>query len=71
LGKRRRAVGHPLSKGRDLFLIEGLVRLTDESGHVETYKGGDTFLIPNGFKGVWENVEPVRKIYAIHEPEVK
>ncbi|HZS81478.1 MAG TPA: cupin domain-containing protein [Stellaceae bacterium] len=49
-------------------LIEGLVRLTDETGHVETYRAGDTFLIPNGFKGVWETVEPVRKFYAVYVP---
>ncbi len=49
-------------------LLEGTVRLTDEAGRVETYRGGDTFLIPNGFKGVWETVEPTRKFYAIHTP---
>jgi uncharacterized protein len=50
-------------------LIEGVVRLTDATGHVETYHAGDTFLIPNGFKGVWETVEPVRKFYAVFAPE--
>lgn len=25
----------------------------------------DTFLIPNGFAGVWETVEPVRKFYVV------
>jgi uncharacterized protein len=47
-------------------LLEGVVRLTDALGRVETYRQGDTFLIPKGFKGVWETVEPVRKFYAIH-----
>jgi uncharacterized cupin superfamily protein len=50
------------------MLLEGLVRLTDASGRVETYRAGDTFVIPNGFKGVWETVEPVRKFYAVHRP---
>ena len=49
-------------------ILEGVVRLTDASGHVETYRAGDTFLIPNGFTGVWETVEPVRKFYAAHKP---
>ena len=50
-------------------ILQGEVRLTDAAGHVETYKEGDTFLIPNGFKGVWETVRPVRKYYAVHKPK--
>lgn len=50
------------------ILIEGTVRLTDAAGRTETYRAGDTFVIPTGFKGVWETVEPVRKFYAIHKP---
>lgn len=49
-------------------LLAGVVRLTDKQGQVQTYRAGDTFLIPNGFKGVWEVVEPVREFYAIHTP---
>jgi uncharacterized cupin superfamily protein len=48
-------------------IIDGLVRVTDATGHVETYRPGDTFLIPKGFKGVWETVEPVRKFYAVYK----
>jgi uncharacterized protein len=48
-------------------LLEGEVRLTDESGQVETYIAGDTFVIPKGFKGVWETVKPVRKFFAVYE----
>jgi uncharacterized protein len=49
-------------------ILEGKVRLTDANGHAETYTKSDTFLIPNGFKGVWETLESVRKFYAIHKP---
>ena len=49
-------------------LLEGVVRLTDAAGHVEIYRSGDTFLIPNGFTGTWETVEPVRKFYAVFAP---
>lgn len=48
-------------------LLEGEVRLTDEAGHAETYVAGDSFVIPKGFKGVWETVKPVRKFYAVYE----
>jgi uncharacterized cupin superfamily protein len=49
-------------------LLEGVVRLTDAAGHVEIYRSGDTFLIPNGFTGIWETIEPVRKFYAVFAP---
>lgn len=48
-------------------LLSGRVVLADESGHSETFSAGDAFIIPAGFRGTWETVEPVRKIYAIHE----
>ena len=47
-------------------LLEGVVRLTSEDGTEATYRGGDTFLIPKGFKGTWETVEAVRKFYAVY-----
>jgi len=34
---------------------------------VETYRAGDSFLIPSGFKGTWETIEPVRKFFVIYE----
>jgi uncharacterized protein len=49
-------------------LIAGIVRLIDATGHVETYHAGETFLIPSGFVGTWETVEPVRKFFALHKP---
>jgi uncharacterized cupin superfamily protein len=49
-------------------ILEGVVRLTDATGRVETYRSGDTFLIPSGFTGIWETVEPVRKFYAVYAP---
>lgn len=48
-------------------LLSGRVVLTDESGRAERFASGDAFIIPAGFRGTWETVEPVRKLYAIHE----
>lgn len=48
-------------------LLEGEVRLTDASGRTETYVAGDTFVIPSGFRGVWETVKTVRKFFAVNE----
>lgn len=46
-------------------LLEGRVRLTDAHGDVQEFAAGATFVIPDGFSGVWENLTRVRKVYAI------
>jgi uncharacterized cupin superfamily protein len=51
------------------YILEGRVRLTDAAGKVEEYKTGDAFVIPKGFRGVWETVEAVKKFYVIHTPK--
>lgn len=58
-----------LDTQRDEFctLLEGRVRVTDASGATEIFVAGDTFVIPHGFKGVWETLEPSRKFFAIRE----
>jgi uncharacterized cupin superfamily protein len=49
------------------ILLEGRAVLIGENGKAETFKAGDAFVIPAGFKGSWETVEKVRKYYAISE----
>ena len=52
------------------FIISGHVRLISEDGSVQTFKTGDTFLIPNGFRGFWDVVETTTKQYVIrHYPQ--
>ncbi|MFS2197098.1 cupin domain-containing protein [Pseudomonas sp. Pseusp3] len=46
-------------------LLEGVVRLTDSEGKSEDYSQGDSFVIPAGFDGVWENIVTVRKYFVI------
>ena len=48
-------------------LLTGAVRLTDEAGESKLYRAGDSFVIPSGFRGTWEVLEPCRKVYAIYE----
>ena len=50
-------------------VLEGKLVLTDATGKSETFAKGDSFVIPGGFVGTWETVEPVRKLYAIFEPK--
>jgi len=47
--------------------FSGAVNYTDADGNVETYRAGDSFLIPSGFSGSWETIEPVRKFFVIYE----
>ncbi|HRI17331.1 MAG TPA: cupin domain-containing protein [Burkholderiaceae bacterium] len=46
-------------------LLEGEVELTDASGRTQRFRAGDAFVVPGGFDGIWHNLTPVRKHYAI------
>ena len=46
-------------------ILEGRARLASDDGTSATYGPGEAFVIPRGFSGVWETLEPLRKIYAI------
>lgn len=48
-------------------LLEGVSVVTDAAGRAVTLRAGDSFVIPRGFSGTWEVVEPTRKLYAIYE----
>lgn len=56
---------------RDEFcvIVSGHVRLIDEAGAARTFRAGDAFVIPNGFRGRWEVVETTVKHFVIrHHP---
>jgi uncharacterized cupin superfamily protein len=46
-------------------ILEGTVRLTDADGVAKTFGPGHSFVVAAGFKGTWENITPVRKVYFI------
>ncbi len=47
------------------IILEGRVRLTDLAGNIKEFGAGSTFVLPAGFQGVWETLEPLKKIYVI------
>ena len=49
-------------------ILEGVSIVRDKNGNERTLKAGDNFVIPAGFEGEWEVLEPCRKIYVIFEP---
>ena len=50
-------------------ILAGVSVLHDEDGGSKTLRAGDRFVIPAGFRGSWEVVEPCRKIYALFEAQ--
>lgn len=56
---------------RDEFclIVEGEVHLTDAAGRTEIYRAGDAFVVPAGFKGVWDMPVAVVKHYVLHAPK--
>lgn len=53
--------------GRDEFctILFGHVRLIDADGGAQSFRTGDAFLIPNGFRGFWEVIETTTKHFVI------
>lgn len=49
------------------YIVYGHCRLISEDGTSNTYRSGDAFLIPNGFKGYWEVLEETRKHFVIRQ----
>ncbi len=49
-------------------LTAGRIRITDDQGRQVTFGPGDSFVMPAGFSGLWEVLEPAQKFYAIYEP---
>lgn len=49
-------------------LLAGKVRMIDHDGRETIVVAGDSFVIPAGFEGIWDVLEPARKLYAVYEP---
>lgn len=41
--------------------------IADAAGNAVTVSAGESFVIPRGFVGTWEVVEPTKKIYVVYE----
>lgn len=48
-------------------ILQGVSVLRDGDGNAKTVRVGDRFVIPAGFVGTWEVLEPCRKVYVIFE----
>ena len=48
-------------------ILQGVSVLRDQQGNSKTLRVGDRFVIPAGFKGTWEVLEPCKKVYVVFE----
>ena len=48
-----------------VYLIDGRIDITDDEGKTETFKAGDSFMMPRGCHCTWDVKEPVRKLYVV------
>ncbi len=55
--------------GREEFfrIIEGRIRITSEAGDAREFGPGDACVIPPGFRGSFEVLEPVRKHFIMKD----
>ena len=58
---------------RDEFCVflSGHAQLISEDGTVQDFRGGDSFLIPNGFRGYWNVLETTVKHFVIRDYSAK
>ena len=61
----------PFVRNELMHILEGEVTITDGTGKSNTYKAGDTFLVPKGMIYQWDSVGKVRKIFCIFQPKAE
>ncbi len=49
------------------YILEGEVEVTDDDGNVVTARPGDILITPQGSKGYWKNLGPVKKFWTIYD----
>jgi uncharacterized cupin superfamily protein len=60
-------IAFPADKDEFFCVIEGRIRITDHEGQAREFGPGDACVIPCGFTGTFEVLEPVRKHYVVFE----
>lgn len=47
-------------------IIFGALTITEDGADPVTYRAGESFVVRDGFKGIWSAEEPTRKHYVVH-----
>ncbi|MER8748007.1 cupin domain-containing protein [Mesorhizobium sp. M1050] len=48
-----------------MYVIEGSVTIIEEDGRKNTFVKGDSFFMPSGFNGIWEQKETMKKYFMV------
>ncbi|NMZ45224.1 cupin domain-containing protein [Pseudomonas oryzihabitans] len=48
-------------------ILEGVSLVTDDQGHATRLGPGSSFVVPRGFQGTWEVLEPTLKRFVVYE----
>lgn len=56
------------SENEFCYITRGRVRIEHDCGRAWTFSAGAAFVIPAGFRGVWEVLVPTARLYVIYEP---
>ena len=57
----------PYSVDELMVVLEGSIVIEHESGQVDRFRAGDSFILPRGTPCIWRQDEYVRKFWAIHD----
>ena len=49
------------------IILEGEVEITEDDGTIHVARAGDVLVTPQGSRGYWRNLTPVRKVWAVYE----
>lgn len=52
-------------------VTQGRMRIESERGESWAFAAGDSFVVPAGFVGTWEVLEPMKKLYVIYDPAAR
>lgn len=47
-------------------IVQGALTITEDGCEPVTYREGDSFVIRDGFRGIWSAEVPTRKHYVVH-----
>ena len=57
----------PYETDEGMVVLEGSISIEDESGHTDTFRAGESFIIPKYTDCAWKQSEYARKFYFIHD----
>ena len=61
----RIAVNKPFPYDEFVYVLEGELILTHIDGKKQTFKAGDSFLVPKGFLGTWDMTKHFREMVVV------